>query len=131
MNKKNQKDTKILSETEVKLADDAVKKLLGEDILEYAQKAGIKIEDTIRFHSVASKCREQRKSLQLTLKDVSLKLKVPQYKLRFIEKGSIRNIDPKILFQYLNYLDLNDWFQDWLESNPEYSSKFSIDLDIF
>jgi hypothetical protein len=127
MNKKNQKDTKILSETEVKLADDAVKKLLGEDILEYAQKAGIKIEDTIRFHSVASKCREQRKSLQLTLKDVSLKLKVPQYKLRFIENGSVRNIDPKILFQYLIYLEINDWFQNWIESNPEYSSKFSID----
>jgi hypothetical protein len=131
MKKKNQKDTKILSETEVKLAGDAIKKLLGENILEYAQKASINIEDTIRFHSVASKCREQRESRNLTLKDVGLKLKVPQYKLRFIENGSLRNIDPKILYKYLIYLEINDWFQNWLESNPEYSSKFSIDSDIF
>ena len=124
MKKKSKIDTKILSDKEVKITSDSVKNLLGDRILEYAQQLGIKLEDTIRFHAVSAKCKERRESKKLNLKEIGHKLKVPQYKLRYIENGSVRNIEVEILYKYINFLGLSEWFQQWLKSNPKFESKF-------
>jgi hypothetical protein len=43
----------------------------GPQLMELVQKAGLSIEDTIRFHLVSKKCREERERAGLSIKDAA------------------------------------------------------------
>ena len=124
MKKKSKLEKKILSDNEITSVGDAVKEFMGSHLVEYAESLGLNFEDTIRFHAVTSKCIEARESKQLSIKDVSQKLKIPQYKLKFVEKGSIKNIEPQILKSYIDFLGLSNWFKSWLKSNSQLNADY-------
>jgi len=90
----------------------------GSPLLELAQKFGLSIEDTIRFHLVSKKCREEREKAGLSIKDVARRLSVPQYRIRAVESVEIRGVAPMLLRNYLNFLGLTDWYSEWAQANP-------------
>ena len=91
----------------------------GPPLMELVQKAGLSIEDTIRFHLVSKKCREERERAGLSIKDAARLVSVPQYRIRAVESVEIRNVAPLLLRNYLDLLGLTGWYSDWAHANAE------------
>src|SRR5438876_1436574 len=84
---------------------------------------GIDPRDGIRFHPVATRCREARERRGLTIKSAAHELRIPQYRLRDVENGQTNRIEPEVLARYLALLDLGRWFARWKAYNPELTAK--------
>jgi hypothetical protein len=91
----------------------------GPPLMELVQKAGLSIEDTIRFHLVSKKCREERERAGLSIKDAARRLSVPQYGICAVESVNIRNVAPVLLRNYLDLLGLTEWYSEWTQANAE------------
>ena len=119
-------ETRILSDNEVNTLCALFQDVLDPIILEQAEKYNFNFEHTIRFHAVAAKCKRSREKLGLSIKDVASELKLPQYRLKAIEKGTFKEIKPDILKKYLTFLNLERWFNKWATNNPELEERIGI-----
>jgi transcriptional regulator with XRE-family HTH domain len=99
----------------------------GPPLMELVQKAGLSIEDTIRFHLVSKKCREERERAGLSIKDAARRLSVPEYQIRAVESVEIRNVAPLLLRNYLDLLGLTDWYSEWAHANAELARRLESD----
>lgn len=77
------------------------------------------METTIRFGAVAQRCKAGREQRGLGLKEVAASLRVPQYRVRSIEEGHIKQVEGDVLQQYVRYLGLANWFKRWLQANQD------------
>ena len=80
-------------------------------------KYDISPKDMIRFQMVSEMCRNERQRKELTFKQISLDLKIPQYRLKDVESSSVKNIVADILEKYIDYLGLRKWFNSWKKHN--------------
>ena len=80
-------------------------------------KYDINPKHMIRFQVVSEMCRNEREKKELTFKQIALSLKVPQYRLKYIESSSVTNISADILENYIDYLGLRKWFNSWKKHN--------------
>ncbi len=120
--------TKILNDSEVALLRKAFPQVLGPDIMKAADRYGLSAEHTIRFASVSAQCRESRSALHLTIKEAAKVLRVPQYRLKDIEAGNLKNIQPEVLRQYLALLGLKSWFARWRSMNKDLATELGADV---
>lgn len=88
-------------------------------------KYDIRPKDMIRFQVVSGMCLSQREKKDLTLKQIALSLKVPQYRLKYIENSSVKNISAGILENYIDHLDLRRWFDEWKKCNLDVYKRLS------
>ena len=82
-------------------------------------------KDMIRFQMVSEMCWAERERKGLTFKQISVALKVPQYKLKDIEKSGVKTITVDILERYINFLGLNEWFNSWKKNNTDVYERLS------
>ncbi len=122
---KNEKQ-KIFTNQETAFLTDMLKKSFGPLNSKYAESKGINFENNVNFLSVSTNCQSEREKRNLTIKDIAAKLKAPQYKLKYIEDNDVNNTEPLILQKYINFLELDEWFDEWLKSNPKLAAKFKI-----
>ena len=87
------------------------------DLREAVDKYGINPKDMVRFQMVSEMCRNKRENKGHTFKQIALRLKVPQYRLKYIESFTLKNINVDILENYIDYLDLRKWFNLWKKHN--------------
>jgi hypothetical protein len=80
-------------------------------------KYDINPKDMVRFQMVSEICRSEREKKGITFKQIALSLKVPQYRLKYIESSSVKNINAVILESYIDYLGLRKWFNLWKRHN--------------
>ena len=71
------------------------------------------------FMYISRLCQNKREEKGLTFKKISSQLKIPQYKLKYIEEDSISNIQPDILEKYIEFLGLKKEFDEWLKNNRD------------
>ncbi len=88
-------------------------------------KYDIRPKDMIRFQLVSEMCRSEREKKGLTFKQISLDLKVPQYRLKDVESSSVKNIVRDILEKYIDYLGLRKWFNSWKKHNMDVYERLS------
>lgn len=82
-------------------------------------------KDMIRFQMVSEMCRTERGKKGLTFKQISVALKVPQYRLKDVEKSSVKNITVDILERYIDFLGLGKWFNSWKKHNIDVYERLS------
>jgi hypothetical protein len=82
-------------------------------------KYDINLKDMVRFQIVSEMCRKEREKKNLTFKQIALDLKVPQYKLKYVESSSVKHINANILEGYIDYLGLRRWFNTWKKNNMD------------
>jgi len=127
MNSRRISVTSILSDREVREAVQGIRVLFGEQFVSMADSYGASLEDAVRFGPLARRCEERRTALGRSVKQVAADLGVPQYRLKAIEAGTLREVDPKILLAYISYLGLQRWFAHWKGANPEIASRVAMD----
>ncbi len=109
---------KILSDDEARLLAKHLKEVMGQEFVDLVEQYEIDVNASLRFMSVASRVQEARQKKKLALKDAATALKVPQYRLRDIEQGRLKQIVANILVQYVGFLGLKTWFGRWRKANP-------------
>ncbi|MBU1087178.1 MAG: helix-turn-helix domain-containing protein [Candidatus Omnitrophica bacterium] len=105
-----------------KTADLIIEKMydaLGHDIVTQFTKHGSSAKDMIRFMPVSKTCQDARKKRGLTIKQIAASIKVPQYRLKDIEENSFNRIIRNILERYVEFLDLKEWFNEWIKNNQD------------
>jgi hypothetical protein len=118
---------RILTDDEIDAFSEHMRKAMGSSIVELSEAYGVSIEDGLRFQAVAARIEEARTNKGLTLKKVAETMKVPQYRLGYIEKSSLRNIDGATLLRYINFLGLATWFGRWKKANTALVERIGLE----
>ena len=118
------KKSDILDERDVATVSELLRASMG-DVVGYAERRGISVEDTVRYMSLASRLREARESAGLSLKEVAKRLKIPQYRIRDAE-SSAENAVGEVLEQYVSLVGAGEWYMEWSRRNPELAKRISL-----
>ena len=124
--RKLRRRTGILKDDEVAFITQETSLALGAELSEIIESYGLVMSDTVRWSSLQARCEEEREKRGLTLKDVSLDLKIPQYRLRAIEHGTLREIKPEFAHCYFDYLGIGSWVRRWARANAELARRSGV-----
>ena len=118
----------ILSESEVRVLSREVRRVLSPILGEVSSYYGGEIEDSVRFGAVATRVRDAREARGLDLKAAAKTLRVPQSRLRDIEKCRMKSIRPTDLHAYIEFLEVNKWFAGWSKANPKLARRLDRNM---
>lgn len=110
---------KILKREEVQTVSRLIRGALGEELMRTIASLGVDVETTVRFSLVGHQCKTHREQRGLSLKEVAAHLRMPQYRIRSIEEGRLRQVNGDVLRRYVGYLGLTKWFNRWLQENQD------------
>ncbi|HWP56708.1 MAG TPA: helix-turn-helix domain-containing protein [Candidatus Acidoferrales bacterium] len=120
---------KILTEDEVRLMTRRLRKVAGPLLRELAGRYGIDFEGSVRFGAVAHRVREAREARGMDLKAAAKALRVPQYRLRYIEQCNLKHLRGSDLRAYIDFLGLNQWFARWRKANLKLAARLARDTN--
>ncbi len=118
--------TTILTDAEVHTVALKVRAALGSAFSGLVKSHGLELEEGIRFMPVAKRCEECRCARGLNLKSVAAQLGVPQYRLKDVEAGNVRQVRPEVLHAYLSHLELASWYRTWARMNVELARRLEL-----
>jgi hypothetical protein len=81
-------------------------------------------EDTIRWHPLGARCREARGPR--SIRDVSVALGIPQYRLNAIEQGRLSEIHGDLARRYFRFLGIDTWVARWCWANRELAARAGL-----
>lgn len=84
------------------------------------------IDSTVRMLSISQTFKEVRERTGKTIKETAKELNVPQYRLRAIETGKVKEILPEILRGYSKFLGIDEWCLQWAKKNKSLAIKFGM-----
>lgn len=113
--------TTILNDAEVREVVAGVQAYFGEWFGGLGRSPDV--ESTVRLSALSKQCGARREQLGFSLREAALLLRVPQYRLKGIEGGHVREIDGKILRAYVSHLGMGAWYKRWKAANPELADK--------
>jgi hypothetical protein len=104
----------ILSATEVRLLDGEVRRAL------LASFPGIepyltRSEDLTRWQALGARCCQARGARGI--RDISVSSGIPQYLVRAIENGHLREIRADLARRYFEFLGIERWIAQWCQAN--------------
>ena len=91
--------------------------VLGEPLASLIKGKESKFENIVRYRAVSARLIEARERLGISVKQISARLKLPQYRIRAIECGSLSAIRPGDLRRYIDALGLRLWYRRWAKAN--------------
>jgi len=118
--------TTILTDAEAHAVALKVRAALGSAFSGIVKSHGLELEDGIRFMSVSKSCEERRCARGLSLKSIAAELGVPQYRLKDIEAGYVRQIRPEVLHAYVSHLGLASWYRGWARGNSKVAERLAL-----
>jgi hypothetical protein len=113
----------ILDTAEIRLLDREVRRALT------ASFSGVETylarsEDTIRWHALGAQCAQARGARGI--REVSVALGIPQYRLQAIERGHLREIRPDLARRYFHFLAMEAWVARWCRANRELARRVGL-----
>ena len=113
----------ILDTSEIRLLDREVRRAL------IASFPGVEAyldrsEDMIRWHALGARCAEARGARGI--REVSVGLGIPQYRLHAIERGQLREIRPDLARRYFHFLAIEAWVARWCRANRELARRAGL-----
>lgn len=103
-----------------------MREAMGPDLFDACERMGADAEVIIRYAPLADNFKQARARLNLTIKDVAAQLKVPQYKIKAVEKREFRQIDETVFQKYCGFLQLGDYVESWSQWNSALASQLGI-----
>ena len=117
----------ILFDDDVAAIVAAAEAVVGPGVVAMADRLGVDRDAKVRLLALQVKCRNAREKTGLSLKQAAARLRVPQYRLRAIEHGVVREIDADILRAYVRLLAVGPWFRRWSAANANLAARMAID----
>jgi hypothetical protein len=114
----------ILSASEIRLLDREVRRAVVSSFPGIEARLVRHSEDTIRWHALGARCREARGARGI--RDVSVALGIPQYRLRAIESGHVRDVRAGLARRYFRFLGLESWVARWCRANRELAARVGL-----
>ena len=124
--KSHDHNSRILTTADVSALAKAVRVVIGPDVSKLALTLGVQAEEIIRFQSVAEQCTRARESRGSTFKDRAEILRVPQYRLKAIERSSLGEIRGEILAHYAEVLEIDQSLYKWVAANAALATKLNL-----
>lgn len=109
----------LLNSQQAESIVERMNEVLGPEVAAMISASGLNPNHMVRFLSLASLCRRRRQEIGLSLKDVSQRLKIPQYRLKAVESGMIPQLTRGSLDAYIQILGLADQFAQWRDGNED------------
>lgn len=116
----------ILTNAEVKVVAGEAQRVFGPELADLLNTSRVKFEDVIRWSSLGARCQQARAEHGMSIRDVAIALKVPQYRLQAIEKGTLRELKPTIARRYFQFLGIESWVKRWSRVNRELARRAGI-----
>jgi hypothetical protein len=79
-------------------------------------------EDSTRWHALGERCRQARGAREI--RDVSVALGIPQYRLRAV--GLLREVRVELAQRYVRFLGIDEWVADWCRANRELAIRVGL-----
>lgn len=127
INTKNLPDK--LTAGEAKVIADMVIDSLGTQLKSLLARSDVSPADLILFMPVGKKFTGAREVRGLAIKEVSARIRVPQYRLRAVENARLRQLKSDAATKYAEFLKLTTWYQDWCSENEAFVAKYGLALD--
>ena len=126
--RKMRRKTSILTDAEVAVAAAVVREMLrasfGDHFSVYLSDR--RSEDIIRWSSLTARCEQERDRQGLSIRDAALRLGIPQYRLRAIEKGRVGEFTPEMARRYFDHLRIKAWLRRWTSANREVAERAGL-----
>jgi hypothetical protein len=120
-------NTQILTSSEIAAVIRATRKMLGPVLGAQLRRYEGAVVESIRFQAVRSQCIIARERRGLTIKQASAALRVPQYRIKAVETGSMRDVQGDVLRRYMALLELDDeWMRVWARANRTLAVKLGL-----
>jgi hypothetical protein len=81
-------------------------------------------EDSTLWHALGERCRQARGAREI--RDVSIALGIPQYRLRAVERGLLREVRVDLAQRYFRFLGIDEWVADWCRANRELAIRVGL-----
>ncbi|HLG56807.1 MAG TPA: type II toxin-antitoxin system HicB family antitoxin [Vicinamibacterales bacterium] len=114
----------ILSAADVGVSTGELHRILAASFPGLPASARARCEDTIRWHPLGARCREARGPR--SVRDVSVALGIPQYRLNAIERGRLSEIHGDLARRYLRFLGMDTWVARWCRANRELAARAGL-----
>lgn len=124
--KKLRRKTSILTDDEIAFATKMTLEMLEDSFGDNPYFETQSIERIIRWSSLRTRCEREREKRGLSLKDVSMQLKIPQYRLRAIEYGELGTFEPAMARKYFRFLGIERWVARWRKANRELAERAGL-----
>ncbi|MCK4412987.1 MAG: helix-turn-helix domain-containing protein [Candidatus Eisenbacteria sp.] len=118
-------ETTILTDSQVRTLAKQLRGFLAQSF-PGIDSSGHDPETSIRMMALSAKCKEAREKRALSIKDVAAQLRVPQYRIKAIEKPSMRELKPDYLKAFVEFLGLKRWVRRWVAANAELAERLGI-----
>ena len=82
--------------------------------------------DNILFMAISEKIIAVREKRNLTIKEISKILKIPQYKIKYIEDSNLKEIKTKFVEKYLHFLNLEIDYNKWTKKHKDIVEKYDL-----
>jgi hypothetical protein len=114
----------ILSAADVGLLTTELRRIMAASFPGLPAGALARNEDTVRWHSLGDRCREARGPW--SIRDVSVALAIPQYRLNAIELGRLSEIHADHARRYFRFLGMDTWVASWCRANRELAARAGL-----
>jgi hypothetical protein len=80
----------------------------------------------VSFKPIADVLRRKRTEINGNFKAFCKSNGFPQYQIRYIEEGSIKNISLDLFIKYIRILEAEPEIKDWISKYPTIAKKYKI-----
>jgi hypothetical protein len=81
-------------------------------------------EEAIRWHAVGARCAQARGARGI--RDASVALGIPQYRLRAIENCRLAEFRVDLARRYFHFLGVEEWVTRWCRANRELATRVGL-----
>lgn len=113
----------ILSSAEIRVLDREVRRALVSSFPGIEPRLAHS-EDSTRWHALGARCRHARGARGI--RDVSVALGIPQYRLRAIEGGLLQEVRTDLAHRYFHFLGIDEWVAAWCRANRELATRVGL-----
>lgn len=114
----------ILNPAEVRLLNRELQRVvtssfpdLPADVLDHS-------DDTIRWHALGARCAQARGARGI--RDASVAVGIPQYRIRAIESGRLTEFRVDLAGHYFRFLGIEEWVTTWCRANRELATRVGL-----
>jgi hypothetical protein len=124
LERKLQRDrTALLGKVEVSLLAAEVRAAFAASFPHVAIEMAGNVEDLVRWRPLGARCGEARAGRGWSYKDASAATGIPEYRIKAIEEGRLREVKPELARRYFGALGIDDWVARWARANRELAAR--------